>query len=350
MCVIVHVNAKKSIAKETLRDCFFTNRDGWGIMWAHNDKLHMVKDKTHFDDFYDIWKDVPRDAERAIHFRIRTAGEINKANCHPFAINENIAMMHNGMIDAVMLNDKMSDTYNFVENELKPIVSKWPDFMKAQAFSKLMGDVTGHSKLLFMNNKGDVLKIRENVWVERNGIYFSNSNSFRTYNYGAGYNYNRNYSPPALNHSHNRNDYTPLKDRIAAVDESQDQYSEDSVVSDLYSGNKTAAQGEAYLDALETERLANLAANVAAPPDSEVADPDDIEEADEEEEYGSVVPSVEDVCNWSDQDTMDWMADYPKAALLFLHGLIGTVIQVKAIDVADGYIGSEISRRSAVTG
>lgn len=363
MCVIVHLEPKKTIAKETLRDCFTTNRDGWGIMWAKNGKVHAVKDKTDFEDFYKLWQQVPKDVTRALHFRIRTAGEVNRANCHPFRVTDDVWLMHNGMIDAVMLDEKMSDTWNFVAHELRPIVQKWPNFMQSKAFEKLMEEVTGYSKLLFLNSKGEVLKVRNNVWVERQGIYFSNGNSLRSYSYGYGgnsrssgywekgvfhpYSTASNYAPPARTPTHSPNHYNALTDRIAQIDEADSQFNESNIHSDLFSGNKTEAEGQRYLEELEKQRVDTLAEYVARADGDDLPESEDFDGQDEDDI--SLVPSVEDVCNWSDQDTMDWMQDNPRSATLFLQGLLDTLIQFKAIDEANAFIGKEITRRVATS-
>lgn len=360
MCVIVHLEPKKTISKEQLRSCFTANRDGWGIMWAKHDKVHAVKDKSDFDDFYNIWKQVPHDVTRALHFRIRTAGEINKSNCHPFQVTDDVWMMHNGSINAMMMDDKMSDTWNFVVNELRPIVKKWPNFMQSKVFNKLMEDVTGYSKLLFLNSQGEVLKVRNGVWVERQGIHYSNGHSLLN-NYSSGIYSNGYYEDGVWHsgsrhaHTHNRtnsnalttrnqNFYSSLKDRIAQVDEADEQFKDAAVVSDLYSGNKTDEEGQLYLEEMERQRIEEIEASRSA---DDLPEQEDIDDEVRDEDDITLTPSTQDVCNWSDQSTIEWIQDNPRSATLFIQGLLETLIQFKALDAADAFIGREITKREA---
>lgn len=150
-------------------------------MWAKSGKLVSVKEVSSFDNFWKIWHDVPRDAERAVHFRIRTHGETNQANCHPFFPAENIGLMHNGVIDCNIVDKKMSDTHNFAEYELKPLLKAYKELGKHPfddaAWLDLVADLGGGSRLLFMDNAGNTIKTTEKSWVDRYGCLFSNGHS-----------------------------------------------------------------------------------------------------------------------------------------------------------------------------
>lgn len=320
MCVIVHIGAKKSISRQLLQNCYDNNAHGWGIMWAHNDKLTLVKDVSSFTAFYNIWRDVPRDAERAVHFRIRTAGEINKANCHPFSLNDNLALMHNGMITTNMIADKMSDTFNYCEYELKPVIAGWPGCIDSKEFEKLVEEATGYSKLLFMSSSGKVMRVRPNMWTERNGNFFSNAHSLETK-----YIYNRStsYNPDNKWEGHNYGRYDDLDSTASA--------------SDLYSGNKTDAEGQRYLADLEDRRLQDLE------DEKNDIDNDIIEETRNELDDEPIFTiDFEDLLTMPSNDKLDWVQDYPQSAVYVIEGLLDTLAQagimnidLKKIDVSD---------------
>lgn len=395
MCIIVQVPAGKSISKQQLQNCYDHNHDGWGIMFAKNNKLVTVKEVSSFDKFLATWNDVPRDAERAVHFRIKTAGEINKANCHPFMPTENIAMMHNGMIDTQLIQDKMSDTFNFVEYELKPVIAGWPSFMDDDAFRELMEEVTGGwSKLLFLDNTGKMLRVRPKAWIEREGLFYSNSNSFcvkyhyqghgsSSYGYGAGYGENWGAGLRQTNSQKTEagksNDATPVKEVVTenatgtitsiqnrevyrpgnhyealksrATDALKQEMSE--IKSDLYAGNKTDAEGQAMEASAEEERLQDLEAQLMVEDEGTVADdPDDAENLPEDEDLDQYPEelTMTSLVDMSDADLMDFIQDNPKSTLNALNGLMWTCWHRGIYEIEYDKVGLDLpKKKSAVS-
>lgn len=330
MCVIVQVGAKKSIAKQVLENCYDNNPDGWGIMYALDGKLQTIKEVSNFDAFYTIWREVPRDAERAIHFRIKTHGEINDANCHPFMPTENIALMHNGIITTQMLDAKMSDTFNFTEYELKPVMSGWEDCLEAEEFKTLIEDVTGYSKLLFMSNEGKTLRLRPNLWTERNGIVFSNSNSYeKRYSYRTP---SRHYGSNWPVVTRELSKYDPLKTETAIENS--------NVASDLYSGNKTDEEGQKYIRSINDERVEEIRQLNAERNQDIVEETEDIEGDDP-----TFTLDYDQLNSMSFQDKLDWVQDYPKSAVYVIDGLMDTLEQAGLFDMPHVSI---LGKKSAV--
>lgn len=322
MCVIVHLGANKSVSWKQLEACYKTNSHGWGIMWAKDGKLHQVKNVSPFADFSSVWKDVPRDVERAIHFRIKTHGTISKDNCHPFNPMENIGLMHNGVIDTHQVEKNMSDTFNFTEYELKPVMAGWPGSLDDPSFKDLLEKTTGYSKLLLMDNTGKVLKIREAMWTERNGIFFSNSHSLNTLSSNTDYSYygsNADYweNGKRYHRGQRGNNYYRNMDNGA-----------DEVVSDLYSGNKTDTEGQNYIDRKEDEREATEEA--ADEKLKQISERIDVETEEEEPLY---TLDLEQFLAMSEQDKLDWVQDYPRSAAYMLGGLMDTLAQAGIFDI-----------------
>lgn len=180
MCVIIHLPAGKTLSKKLLQNCYDNNSHGYGILWRTEEgKLEHVKSIKDFDDFLKNWKDVPRNVERSVHFRIKTHGLINEENCHPFFPRVDLGLMHNGMIQTIMKDENMSDTYNFAEHELKHIVAKWDGCLENQheAFIRIVSRMTEGSKLLFMDSKGNVKITFPEKWHKQDGCAFSNKHS-----------------------------------------------------------------------------------------------------------------------------------------------------------------------------
>lgn len=331
MCVIIHVEAKKSVSWKQLEACYNGNRDGWGIMWARDGKLHTVKEVSSFSAFGNVWKDVPRDVERAIHFRIKTHGEINKANCHPFLAAENIGFMHNGFIDTYMIDARMSDTYNFVEHELKPVIAAWPNFMDDPTFVDLLEKVTGWSKLLLMDATGKVVRVRDRSWTEKNGIYFSNSNtlsysSYKSGNYDSGW-WDRN-KHNYKSHDRNYDNY------YSELDEDMTQFK-----SDLYSCNKTDEEGQKYIEEKE-EEAKEVGKELVSVQDKE----------DTEEDELPYILEMEQLLAMSNEDKLDWVQDCPKGTVYVLNALLDTLSQAGVYDIDYKTSNIVIDQKEAVNG
>lgn len=201
MCVIVYLPEGKNVTEEQLKTCYNNNKDGWGIMFAKHGKLETLKDVSSFEHFFHNYKLIPTDVNRALHFRIRTSGDINKANCHPFVPVEGVGLMHNGTIQTPMLEKNMSDTHNFTTHELPPLLTGWQGFMDDPDFVKLIEETTNNSRLLFMTKEGQVLLARRSNWIDRDGVFYSNGGSFVSK--WSGHNYNhRNYQQEFEEHGY----------------------------------------------------------------------------------------------------------------------------------------------------
>lgn len=379
MCVIIHAAAKQTISKETLKNCYDNNVDGWGIMWADKGEVHGVKDVSPFESFYKIWRDIPRHVERGVHFRIKTHGLINKSNCHPFIPNSNLGIMHNGTISTPLIESDMSDTFNFVKYEVKPLIADWEDFMNDEGFNKLMEETTGYSKLLFLNGEGKFLRIRDSMWHKHEGVHFSNQHSL-TKRYVAKTTYN-NY-----HHTHKKHDALitnptfgdydgyddcgqyrdwrndkhwnkdgSVKENTSLVVRKNDaeELTENNVVSDLYSGNKTALQGEAYIAEMEAQQLADLEAAQYAELNAEIAvetqeeinaNPalveEDVEELEEPEE--ELYFDIQQLSEMTLEEILSAVEDYPKSVAYTLKGLVDTCVTAGIFKMPVTEIGERI--------
>lgn len=174
MCIAIYKPEGVLIDKETLAQCYKANSDGAGYMFHKNDKLYVKKGFFSFDDF---WKSYRRDKskETVIHFRIKTHGLINEANCHPYKINDNFAFVHNGMISGYT-DPAKSDTWLFNEDILQPFVDKWGNLGLFQdPVQKLIEARIGYSKLIFMDNTGNTKIFNEDKGVWDNDVWYSNS-------------------------------------------------------------------------------------------------------------------------------------------------------------------------------
>lgn len=160
MCMIIDIPSGVVLDEAVLERCYKANKDGWGIMWSHGGEIYSVKDTSSFEDFMDYWQLVPVESNRAVHFRIRTHGEVDQENCHPFTVLEKtvdgrgLMMMHNGFINTEMVDKARSDTWNFVTHELAPLMREAPSMIDHQLMLNMLQEAVSPSRVLLMNDEG----------------------------------------------------------------------------------------------------------------------------------------------------------------------------------------------------
>lgn len=175
MCIAILSQQGITIPKEHLEQSFRINDDGAGFMYAENDTLFIEKGFIDFDSFYAAYK--PHEEKPiAVHFRITTHGDTDVANTHPFRVGANLAFIHNGIINAVDRPDKTkSDTYWFNQKILVPVYKRDSRFIFKEHFKELVKEYIGHSKLVFLNNKGHHTIVNEDKGVWDEGVWYSNT-------------------------------------------------------------------------------------------------------------------------------------------------------------------------------
>lgn len=131
----------------------------------------------------------------AIHFRIGTSGENDRATCHPFPISTNFGelrktegevdsvLFHNGILsDGGIVSPLASDTQDFVV-AMTPLLQK---YNKSKARDYFIGELTEGSRLLVLY-KGNAFKMF-GKWEKDGDIWVSNLNYKTDYTwYGSGY-------------------------------------------------------------------------------------------------------------------------------------------------------------------
>lgn len=160
--------------------------------------VHPEKGK---EKIYDIIKDKE---EYAIHFRYATHGGVNLANCHPFIVNSDLCLMHNGvMSDFGKIDESKSDTKNFTECFLRPYIEQEGiGVIKDKEFIEDVGKVIGaYNKLLLIDKDFNWSIINESSGVWKEGCWLSNSystessrNYYDCYSYGNYYNNSSKYN------------------------------------------------------------------------------------------------------------------------------------------------------------
>ena len=226
MCIAIYKPEGKLLSLATLKECYTSNPDGAGFMYSENKKLHIEKGFFSFQSFYDAFKN-HESKQTVIHFRIKTHGKIDTANCHPFAVNNAIGFVHNGVISGFGDSD-FSDTVRFNEQILRPLVNKWGNLALFQdPIIDLIESRIGYSKLVFLDRHGNHKIMNESKGVWDNGVWFSNTSYKpyvapatpswldKTYNYGS-------YSKPVARIKSKPTTYLKVDDLVELLEEYHD--------------------------------------------------------------------------------------------------------------------------------
>jgi hypothetical protein len=183
MCIIVYKPENKQVEKDVLKTCFESNNDGFGFSYVENESLYRLRSVS--KDFEKFWSHYQKHQHKSLlmHFRVRTHGEINIENCHPYVINDDWVLFHNGTLTAYgklahKRKDKPSDTLVFTENLMQPLLTKHPEAFSDEdsEIKFLVEDHIFPSRMALMNSSGKVILLNETSasarWNE--GVWFSN--------------------------------------------------------------------------------------------------------------------------------------------------------------------------------
>lgn len=177
MCIAIAKQADIAINRSILQQCFNSNPDGAGFCIEINGSLVINKGYFTFDDFYTAFKPY-ENLKALIHFRIRTHGDKDETNCHPFYINDDLVFIHNGVINNVHAPANLSDTIVFNNNFLSPLVSKFGNSaLTDPAVKPMIENFIGCSKLaMFVKGQEDFVFFNEAMGNRSTeGIWFSNT-------------------------------------------------------------------------------------------------------------------------------------------------------------------------------
>lgn len=174
MCIII-INKSNILPYESFIGNNKINPDGIGIFYAENDKLIVKKfaPNPNLKEVYNYYKEIRSETENTmvLHFRKRSKGEISIDGVHPYYINDNLVMAHNGTFKDLG-NDDISDTKMFAEN-LKKLPS---NFLTDENLLTMIKQQAEDNRLVFMDNKGNITKIDEKkMGEEYEGDWYSKS-------------------------------------------------------------------------------------------------------------------------------------------------------------------------------
>jgi hypothetical protein len=186
MCLLFVKPANVTLTAEQVADFFSRNKDGYGVMYAEDGKLHTEKALGNCDDWVEFFLRLQaKKIDMAFHLRMQTHGDIDLTNCHPYpvfgfegeATSMPVAMMHNGVLSTGNAKDKTkSDTWHYIRDIIRDLTMGRGEGIFTDAFAKVIGNHIGtNNKFCFMNHLGEIQIINKSSGVEWNGIWFSNT-------------------------------------------------------------------------------------------------------------------------------------------------------------------------------
>ena len=186
MCVIVYkpksLRLKQSRAHEIFERAWASNPHGFG-MAVYRDGVWQIK-KGFLSDREEeaeslFVAEATGPSPLVAHWRLATHGLVSSENTHPFPIefsNGNACLFHNGILDINPIGKK-SDTATFcrVVSNARLTSEQFFKLLEGGAFEGTLGS----SRIAILIDGEDEPVLVGN-WVEKNGIWFSNSSLFFT--------------------------------------------------------------------------------------------------------------------------------------------------------------------------
>lgn len=176
MCIIVVKPEKVLITEESFRTMWKANSDGAGFMYSTGEKVVLSKGFMKFNEFWNAYQEAGPLRKMVIHFRIKTHGDVNQENTHPFwVVKGKLALAHNGVIRPLtnLTSAKESDTAVFArmlsENYKNPASVLKNEFIRATLEAYI-----GYSKVVFMNAEGETIILNEQMGTWHKNVWYSN--------------------------------------------------------------------------------------------------------------------------------------------------------------------------------
>ncbi len=183
MCLIIAKNAGVVLPYELIEQSVADNQDGWGIVTAKDGKLHIERSMDN-ERFIVQAAAIPVDQPALLHTRIRTKGGKAVYNNHPFAITDDIVMMHNGQLGIDIKFPELSDTWHFAFQIAAPMLRRRPELFGDPKFIALLGKAIGFgNKLAFMRSDGEIMIVNRIQGTVYSNLWMSNTRSLYGYHW-----------------------------------------------------------------------------------------------------------------------------------------------------------------------
>ena len=188
MCLLVSQPATSKFTDEFISGVYRLNSDGLGVMYAEDNSLFIKRCVPNNEkEFFDFFKENIEGRDCAWHARMKTHGDIDMLNCHPYQVlsaedGYPLYLAHNGILHTGNKADKKrSDTYHYIQDYLRPMLLKNPEFFLTDAFEDLVSAHIGHgNKFVLMDAYGNRVTVNEQQGVQHQGAWLSNTYAWDT--------------------------------------------------------------------------------------------------------------------------------------------------------------------------
>lgn len=184
MCLLItQTTSSPALSDEWLADFYSYNSDGVGVMYEQAGSLIVEKIlPTDAEDFVNFYRKHIQGKNCAFHLRMRTHGDTDLTNCHPYEVlnqqehGRDLWLMHNGILSTGNASDtSKSDTWHYIRDYLRPMLSGSPDFAFTPEFRSLIGSHIGSgNKFVLMDNLGNMSVVNQKAGVYWAGLWLSN--------------------------------------------------------------------------------------------------------------------------------------------------------------------------------
>ncbi len=173
MCLAIYKPPGKVIPEDHLVAGFSNNPHGAGFAVVTNGTLLVQKGLMTLDEFMAAWE--PHvESQAIIHFRWATHGSRGPDMTHPFWVNRDLAMIHNGVLD-IDTKGSNSDTAQYVEEILAPMAKRDGRFFLRDHIMRLGSAAIRGSKFCFLRRTGAwaIWNADAGIWDDE--VWYSNA-------------------------------------------------------------------------------------------------------------------------------------------------------------------------------
>jgi hypothetical protein len=178
MCLAIVKPKGIIIPEEHLYNGWLNNNDGAGFACITTEGDFFVHKSLTYEGFIDVYRNAVKDygntSDFLIHFRIASKGNKTIDNCHPFIIDEDRIIIHNGTLYNINIDkkDTRSDTKVFAEDWLSQLPNNWED---NKIIHFMLEDfITSGSKICMLHRTKGIYIFNEDIGVRVDGIWYSN--------------------------------------------------------------------------------------------------------------------------------------------------------------------------------
>lgn len=180
MCLLMRApsNTLRHVLLSTpglIEDIYSHNEDGYGVMYGSASGPKIIKKlPKSANQLRKLIARLPQDDRMvAMHLRMRTHGNYDLSNCHPYAIAGGGYLMHNGVLS--IGNDKdtsKSDTWHYCRTYLDNGVD---GRVHSEEVLEIIGKHIGSNVFAIMTDDGQISLVNADRGIESNGVFFSNT-------------------------------------------------------------------------------------------------------------------------------------------------------------------------------